>query len=259
MHKRGQITVFIIVGMLLIGVTALIFFLTKITTITTLSAATPANSAASLKNYLTQCLEKTAQEGISLIGLQGGYYRVPKETLVGHFSFDTPVYFATPKAVPDIKSIEKELAVYIEENLGSCTKHFITFQEQGMQVVEGAKKAKINIRPGKIQVNLHYPLTIKQQTQETALEDFSATIPLDFFQFHSWVEETFAVQQESPESIPLGELMHLAYKNKYNLEVDNLNQNTVQYLFLFDQQTEDNTPFIFSYAIQYPWTEEDLK
>ena len=74
MHKRGQVTVFIIVGVLILIVAGVFLYsqdkkiIEKPTTINT----------APIISFVEQCIKSTAQEGIFENGKQGGYFILPE-------------------------------------------------------------------------------------------------------------------------------------------------------------------------------------
>src|SRR3989344_3975401 len=74
MQKRGQVTVFIIVGILILAVAGSYFYLRN----EVFEADTPVTEATTLDSvqlYVEGCLDKVANEGLKLIGQQGGYYK----------------------------------------------------------------------------------------------------------------------------------------------------------------------------------------
>ncbi len=77
MSKRGQITLFAILGILLLLVVVVILSLQKVTVQDRLdkeaqSAVDEFVQANALNHYVSSCLDKVASEGISLLGRQGG-------------------------------------------------------------------------------------------------------------------------------------------------------------------------------------------
>ncbi|MBR9676624.1 hypothetical protein GOV04_00595 [Candidatus Woesearchaeota archaeon] len=77
MNKRGQLTVFIIIGIILIVSTALIFFIrSQITDSQKFeepTLETVPTEYQPLQQFITQCLQTTSKEAIIKIGMQGGY------------------------------------------------------------------------------------------------------------------------------------------------------------------------------------------
>jgi hypothetical protein len=76
--RKSQITIFMIIALVLFVIIGFLFYLTKYSTKkqtgeeTTTTQRTPTDLQP-IENYVKQCLEKTAKEGIVLLGKQGGY------------------------------------------------------------------------------------------------------------------------------------------------------------------------------------------
>ena len=70
MNKRGQVTVFIILGIIILAAIVLVFYLTG-NTLVNQSEQKVNIETKPLKNYVGDCLEKTGNDALNLIGKQG--------------------------------------------------------------------------------------------------------------------------------------------------------------------------------------------
>lgn len=78
MHdKRGQLTVFIIIGIIILVAGALFYFVEERTSVFNPDVIIP-GEAAPVKEYLDQCIQNTAEKGLIIIGQQGGYIDIPE-------------------------------------------------------------------------------------------------------------------------------------------------------------------------------------
>ncbi|MFA5141397.1 MAG: hypothetical protein WC471_00305 [Candidatus Woesearchaeota archaeon] len=81
--KKSQITVFIITGLVLLMIFMFIYYITTLTTNT--NSSIMQSTQAIIKNtflnsYVTKCLERTAIDGLSVLGSQGGkIYLTPED------------------------------------------------------------------------------------------------------------------------------------------------------------------------------------
>ena len=83
MLKRGQVTLFIILGVLVLGLVALFFFLRSTVVEERVQEARPVAEDVPtefnpVKVFTEDCLKLTVEEGMTRLGQQGGYIR-PKE------------------------------------------------------------------------------------------------------------------------------------------------------------------------------------
>ena len=85
MQKRGQVTTFIILGLLIVIAIILLLVILKVP-IGELKTG-PSEEIArqlqieSIKEYVDSCVKDTANNGLYIIGLQGGYINLPDKVL----------------------------------------------------------------------------------------------------------------------------------------------------------------------------------
>src|SRR3989344_800637 len=74
MHKRGQVTVFIILGILIIVVLAVILYLYNLRAVPDVEETPEFDFSRTevLNNYVQGCIEKSGNEALTLVGKQGG-------------------------------------------------------------------------------------------------------------------------------------------------------------------------------------------
>jgi len=99
MFKKGQVTVFIIVGVLIAAI-FLALFITKQDAAKKLQEKTSIGpillSDDALQNYIQSCIEKTAQDALLFIGEHGGYYELPP---LSNSTFQLPYFFYQNKNI----------------------------------------------------------------------------------------------------------------------------------------------------------------
>lgn len=174
--KGAQITVFIIIGIVLLFSSALIIYIKNKVTDTSIAPTIITNTPEDLdglKKYIEECLYTTGKEAIKLISYQGGYispedseikgnvqtptedanglYLEPdiKNRLIPYYSYlkseNTCSDCQFVKSIPpltkvstsdDDKSMESQISRYVEDNLWYCIKDFNTFKERGFAINE---------------------------------------------------------------------------------------------------------------------------
>ncbi|MBT5924114.1 hypothetical protein HOH30_00130, partial [Candidatus Woesearchaeota archaeon] len=212
-QEKGQITVFIIIGIVILFVTATILFVTQ--SVTTEKFTTEGEYVREdvplefnpIQTYTENCLLQVATRGLRILGEQGGYI-YPE--LVGDFSIadptDSPGINLEPARVPywhfnkqensDTKitlaswkpplymeddtelSIEAQLSRYVEEKVDECLLEYEPFARQGFRVIAGEPIADVSVSPTAVQFLLTKPLDVKKDTAERTMERFSVSIPL---------------------------------------------------------------------------------
>ncbi len=167
MRKRGQVTIFIIIAIIIVASTILFFiFRGKLGIL-----ESQANDPTYL--FIESCIEDTGKDAIYFISRNGGYFFSPAAST----SEGIPYYYYNGKNyMPSIERIEEEISSYIEGTLSYCTEEFVDFPE--FNITEGKIKAKTTIKDEKIILEIEYPVTIKKGKTTIRLKNFRDIIIL---------------------------------------------------------------------------------
>src|SRR3989344_2559670 len=110
MSKRGQVTVFIFMGILIVLLIAgFIFFRDqKVSSELQLEQSSKIPSEQ-VRLFVNACLEKTTLDGIQFVSGQGGYYQTPAP-YYEYAAFKIPYYFDQQVfSVPSTPQVEQEM------------------------------------------------------------------------------------------------------------------------------------------------------
>ncbi len=174
MHKRGQVTVFVIVGIMVLLVFGVSFFVfQKITKEKLEEEKVIPQLAVPVKELVEQCLEKTAEEAFLTMGHRGGYYFMPFKSSI-LFLDDALVYFYLDNTyiAPTVQQSEKDAAETIKANLAQCI-NFTSLEKQGFIISPAAPDVLVFYTTDNIVVNLDYPITITKGNAITKISTFS--------------------------------------------------------------------------------------
>ena len=184
MLKRGQITVFLIVGVIILFFFAGIFFLVshfqkgdleqEQTDLPLELAYKP-----QITSYVENCIEDVSMPGIYLLGIQGGiiYQDNPDKILITESSMINYGYI-NGKGQLSIKSMEQELNRYVAENINLCLDDLGVFLEKGLEIELGKLIVNSEINPGNVIVNLDYETKITVKNNQLTIDSYSQTIRL---------------------------------------------------------------------------------
>ncbi|MBT4447093.1 hypothetical protein HOC96_07660 [archaeon] len=126
-NKKGQVTIFIILGILLLLSVALILLLRAEQVGFEISEIIPTKKGV-VEEYISSCINEVGSDALSLIGLQGGYIEVP-ERYTDDINWHIPVsdFIAVPLwgsgnliDRPSISQIKNDVDEYVEENVRNC-------------------------------------------------------------------------------------------------------------------------------------------
>jgi hypothetical protein len=221
LNKRAQVTIFIIVGIVLVFAFAALLYFTRTTATQEIGAQEEPISVAvpqefqPLQKYTEDCLFEIGKRGLKILGERGGYI-YPDQ--VGKYSADDPSssdgILIGSQAVPfwrynkqpnhlkqlefvslqpklyfkddQVYSVEAQLGRYAREQLNDCLDDYTSFQEK-MQVefLEGGIK-EVRARVGETGVNfiLEMPLRATQGQSVHEMEQFVVKVPIHFKHYY---------------------------------------------------------------------------
>src|SRR3989338_9772472 len=214
--KRGQVTIFIIVGIVIVFTFAAILYFTKSTVTQAVSDQTEPLLAEvpqafqPIKIYTENCLEHVGKVGLLLLGQQGGYIY---PDLVGKYSSAEPtnseginleplhipywhyntdpnegnsVTFASLQPKLSARddpalSLEAQLGRYVKEQINQCLNGYQPFVQQGFTISPesiSSQEATVTIGENTVAFLLRMPLQVQKGDAEASLEQFYVKIPL---------------------------------------------------------------------------------
>ena len=176
-NKRGQVTIFVIIAVVIIGATISYFAFRDSFKI----GGIPASIEPVYTSFLS-CLEEDLSVGIDVIESQAGYI-IPPDFEAGSpympFSnqldfLGNPVpywYYVSGnnlerEQVPSISSMEEQLGGFIEDKIDIC--RFDSYYDEGFIITQEIPEAKVSIQNNEVLVNLNMDLTI-EKANDTAL------------------------------------------------------------------------------------------
>lgn len=209
-QKRGQITVFIVIGIVLLLGIGITFFLLntfqKEKIGIELKKDAAEGDAKLVQDYLNSCLEALGKEAIIQIGLHGGYINLSDNIATNREFIINPVdqtnsdavllgenaipYWwymqtsnkcvqcsVTRKNIPSIGEMEEQINGYVTRKLPECLADFTGLKEQGIAVAEQQKPIIETSITDSVYLQITYPLAI-QSAKMTHLEKSYVVIPV---------------------------------------------------------------------------------
>lgn len=216
MAKRGQITIFIILALVLIlGVVA--FFYLKQNTASVPSDFVP------FKSSVDSCLKTTTDNALFYVLMKSGYYNIPPEFSLQYqvapfISDETAFYYSNNEThIPQISEVENSVSSYIQDNLGSC----VNFEEyrNNSYVIEPENLSVGTVIKNK-EISVQTTITISRET--TSVLDFSYKTQTDIENMLKASKEIADVYAEQETCITC--IDDIAYQHNLNVTVIDYNE-----------------------------------
>ena len=219
--NKGQVTIFIVIGVILISAVVL-FFLLRGTTITETTGKPEENPEA----FLETCIEDKIKEAVEIITLHGGY---PNNELNKEFRFEDegitvnvsylcynqnnylPCINQKPTFMEDLKSKIKN---HISEKVESCFNELTeNFNREGYETIKNYNGFEVEIIPKRIIIQTDSDIALTKSSEATKQEDFEINVASRLYEISFLVQEivnqearfcyaeTLGIALDSPEFI----------------------------------------------------------
>jgi len=177
MNKRGQVTIFIIIAIVLAAAIIGFFLIRDRIGVSSLPA-----SFRPIEQYYLDCLSEQADRGKEILGKSAGWIEAPEfESGSQYAPFSNQLDFlgtGVPywnhlsnnnfwrEQVPSKQEMEEQLATFIEQESRKCT--FEDFEAQGFVISVGKPSAKVTISDFDIAVTVSSDLRIEKESEKAA-------------------------------------------------------------------------------------------
>jgi hypothetical protein len=225
MQKRGQISIFIIIGMVILVTTGLIFFARSNTTKTEKQVAEIVDIKSDMKilrDYVDICFENAVEGAVWKIGRNGGYlfasgsglYHDPgAATAFSYNGQELPVYVNKDNLYyPDKKMMEELISYSTFIDFKKCVDQFSFEKELGIRLIKpevsiddldlfnkGSISIDTQITVDHVSVKMTYPLEAKQLHggSSTKLSQYTHASTVRLGYLHTYAAELASLIVES--------------------------------------------------------------
>lgn len=232
--KKAQVTLFVIIGLVILLGISLVFFLTRVVSIDepNFDPNDVSIETRPAQLLVTSCLESSMNEGLQLLGSQGGYITPPTVKYPSYtsksvlyepyavaywrylddcgqengceFSEQPPLCSTETKlcgGLPTGKgSIEEQLENYIEKDLSSCIDEFSSIADQ-YSIEDKAEQISVDVlfSEGQTQAILYYPITLKSlsSTDTKTIEQYETDVAINMLEIYRLANEIIDFTRET--------------------------------------------------------------
>ena len=253
MKKKSQITIFVLLGLLLLISFGFVYYLKNDPKQPEIEKIVKASFDINpIRLYIQNCIQGAGKDALISIGKRGGYIQLKKPYL-NDSNFNLPYYiFNGIDFSPSLKDIEKEISKYVGSNLKSCINNLEEFKKQGFDISNDAITFNTKIAANSISIEITSPLTITKRNNAQKISNLDAVIDkVNLYKIYNVSKEIANLQYKEPSNLCLSCLYELGEKNKLYVDVTDYLNNTL----IFDIRDYNSSVtgiYNFTFAVKYP-------
>ncbi|MGM5482447.1 MAG: hypothetical protein ACQESF_03215 [Nanobdellota archaeon] len=181
--NKSQVTVFIVLGMLILAVALLLFYVNSLAhepvDVEVKDKYVLKSTLQPVRVYVESCLEKVSKPVIEKIAKNGGYLE-PSNFM--YYDKDKISYLCVQKdndkCVNSLllrKDMEEQISEVVRQNAEKCI-NLEVFKKQGFKIDEDELSVDARIGLDKIEIKADYPLTFSKKNSSMTIDKFSLKI-----------------------------------------------------------------------------------
>lgn len=248
MHKRGQISVYIILGVIILAVFS-IYLNQQGSTVTSaleqqLTIA-PEDYLVQAKAMTQECLQEGSITALTDLGWQG---RLEMKNPIQLYDGTVEVMSIDRQPhLPSIETLADETSSRINRETDACIRRSILKEEYPYVTQVGDTKTSVTFGDQAALVEARIPIEVTVEGQSYNTEQFAASIPLQFPLIYSVAAELVSLAQEDPRMISAEILLWLP------LPISILTVDTTHYVYeIRDPQSQPaGEPFVYRFAVSF--------
>jgi hypothetical protein len=184
MQKKGQVTLFIILGIIILVIAAILAYVYGARTTTEgqqeLNQPLTSSSLEPIKELIKTCTKISIEKGIIKIGLQGGYYQPAYFVQLGNYSVSY-AYINNQNRLPTLYQISKEIEKYTsseesQKEVEECIDDFKNFKKSYSMDIEDYEIKVGEISDTSIPIEVNYPITVSKDDVSLELDKVAYNI-----------------------------------------------------------------------------------
>ena len=219
MNKRGQVTVFIIIGIVLVILAGLFFFLRDYYGVGVPVQTFLQGPKQSIEKNVRECVDSTIVPGLVTLGAQGGYmypldFKLYKDKKVTYLC-------KSPACINNIRPprfVEEELENYLLGQMLGCVDQSLLKSKRGYEIKDAPLNLDVAFVGSDVQVEVDYPVEISKGGVTERLGKVKQNVEVPFGELYDVAYDiVYAYATE-------GNFYHLPYmlskKGAYEIQVD---------------------------------------
>jgi len=242
--KRGQITIFIIIAIVVVALVVLIFLLRGNLGLGTNKIP---KDVAPIKNYIDNCLEESGEKTLIVLGKKGGY-RYP---LFVSYSGATYYLYNGVNYFPTKEVLESEIEDYFKVNFHACLDYFSSFKEY--EIEYDNINPEFSMLEESVLFDVDFPVSIKKiNSKDTyTLNNFRVEIPIRLNIMYELIFKFIKSQEKIPHRFCVTCFSNTLVNEKISLNITSDRNNTLVFVLSDDKNILGNKSFEWIFANKY--------
>ncbi|MBT4166102.1 hypothetical protein HOE04_03630 [archaeon] len=251
--KKGQITIFIIVTIIIIAIVGTVIYLgkSKIDSENSKQFFAQSNIKPELNNIqdsIINCIDETSKQALILIGIQGGYYEKPPQAFDMSWAFIPYYYNQGQQLMPTKTMITNQLQQYTNEKTGLCLNKInlgdFTLEYKNLQTTTQIQKQQVKF-------TIDTSITIEKENNKIKFEtkEHPTTINSKLYEILEIADFITTSHNENPDLICINCVAQMSEERDVYTDMLEFDEQTT--LIIISENKTSSEPYIFEFLNKY--------
>jgi len=242
MDKRAQLTIFIIIALIIVIISSVSYFvLSRTNKIIT----------GGVKNYLDNCIEQEAVDGIFTLG-EGGGYRNTSSSFGYYYEISLPTFYSydsiNPANFPSLSVFKNELSIYLKDRVNKCLRRTSeAFPKYSFSIDYNKTHVDVDFN-NKTRVVCQFSLMASKGNRKIIIKKTETNLDFNFLKVYSIVRNII-YKQKASKNFPLFFINELSSKEGFKYDLINLERDLVIVLYFNTSLKEE--PYKYAFLVRY--------
>ncbi len=247
MFKRGQATVYIALGLVIVVIIGVLLYLMFRQSESKIDVNTLRQQSENIKVLIKNCFEQNFLQALYIAGLQGGYVKVNENSV--NINNDLSVsygYYEGQNLLVDYEKFSFEVTNYLNFAVEKCA-DFSIYKEFDVQKTSDAR-SRIDIFDDKVNGRLSYPIKVSKNNEIITYDELYT---IDYNIRLGKILKTAKAIVESEKRNP--DYIDLAYLTDSDLDIKiyDIEVNKNLYVITDDQSVVNGVKYVFEFANKF--------
>ncbi len=249
MNKRGQITLFIIVGLVIIAIFAILLYTKK-----EVSEVYVPSTSEPVKNLIQNCFYRSAEDGVYSLSSNGGafysdnvfYSGEVKDKKEVSYLMSNYFYFDGKNLIPSLDDFEGDLSVYVETLMNACLFEDNASYSEDYVLLPNNFSVVTNINEKGVFFETEDPLVILDNNKRIKSGRFFTNVSVNLDYMHEVSSEIVDIMFTEDRG-----LVDYLYNTGLNVSVYDFEEDIVVYRLENLNKNLNGEPYFFMFAAKY--------
>lgn len=234
--RKGQATLYILMGILLLIILGLTIYIFSLTSEIRTSDSF---DTSDIEFMITECMKKTGREGLNLLGNNGNYIEIP-----GPLRFQGTSYWIVEYAnvQPIFNSSADDFQLWFNEKFAEC----VDFSDFSYSIEAGSCNSSINYGAEDVIITINYPVNITLGEKTKTLDIFQETLNLRYRRAYERAREI--INAHYLQSFDYRDALKNVDKRNFNISYRVIDKDNLVFTITDFVEPDSSSNFVFTFA-----------